>query len=169
MKQARAYNSKRRPVRQFREGDMVLVNPHTMKLVEIEGTGKKLVQRGIGPFEVTKVVNPMVYRLRLPSTYPMHPVFNLKHLKLYRPSPPEFGERTLLPPTRDLLSNSEEYEVEAILGHRLSSKKDGNRRMYLVRWKDYGPEDDLWISEDALRNAPKIRREYLQLKQLRDP
>lgn len=140
----------------------MLVNPHTLKLVDVEGTGKKLVQRAIGPFEVLERINPMVYRLRLPDIYPMHPVFNLEHLKKYHPSPLEFSEHTILPSTRDILA-SPEYEVEAILGHRLSNRKSGNRRMYLVRWAGYGPEDDSWVSEYDLRNAPELKREYLNM------
>ena len=49
----------------------------------------------------------------------MHPVINIEHLKKYKLSPEEFPERTTLPPTRDFLP-SEEYEVEAILGHKLA-------------------------------------------------
>ena len=146
-------------------GDYALVNPHSLELVDVAGTGRKLVQRMIGPFEVIERINPMVYRLRLPDTYSMHPVFNLEHLKKYIPSPDEFGERTELPPTRELRA-SEEYEVEAILGHRLVGKKKANRRMFLVRWKDYGPADDSWVSEYDLRNSSQLKRDYLKSKSL---
>ena len=47
-RQAKAYNKRRRPVESIEEGDWVLVNPHSLELVEVEGTGKKLVQRTIG-------------------------------------------------------------------------------------------------------------------------
>ena len=164
-RQAKAFNKGRRPVDQIEVGDQVLINPHTLKLVDVAGTGKKLVQRTIGPFEVMERINPVVYRLRLPDTYPMHPIFNIAHLKKYRPSPPHFGERSTLPSTREFLA-SPEYEVEAILGHRLASRKNGNRRMYLVRWAGYGPTDDSWISEYDLRNAPELKREYLALNHL---
>ena len=90
----------------------------------------------------------------------MHPVINIEHLKKYRQSPPEFEDRMTLPPTRDFLP-SEEYEVEAILGHKLSGKKKGNRRMFRVRWAGYGPESDSWVSEADLRNSPELKREYL--------
>lgn len=159
-RQAKAFNKNRRPVEEIIPGDFVLVNPHTLKLVEVEGTGRKLVQRMIGPFEVMERINPNVYRLRLPDSYPMHPVINIEHLKKYKLSPEEFPDRTTLPPTRDFLP-SEEYEVEAILGHKLAGKKKGNRRMFRVRWAGYGPEADSWVSEADLRNSPELKREYL--------
>ena len=146
-------------------GDHALVNPHTLELVDVSGTGKKLIQRMIGPFEVVEKINPMVYRLRLPDMYSMHPVFNLEHLQKYTPSPTKFGEHTELPPTRELRA-SEEYEVEAILGHCLVGKKKANRRMFLVRWKNYGPADDSWVTEYNLRNSAQLKREYLMSKNL---
>jgi hypothetical protein len=147
-------------------GDYVTINPHTMKLVDATGLGVKLIQRTIGPFEVMEKINPVVYRLCLPNNYPMHPVVNLDHLKKYHQSPSEFGERVVLPPTRDLLCSAEEYEVKAILGHRLAKRKSGNRREYLVRWKGYDPSEDTWVSEWDLRNTPKLKREYLVIHRL---
>jgi intein/homing endonuclease len=131
MQQAKAYNKGRRLVENIKEGDYVLVNPHTLKLVDSQGLGAKLVQRTIGPFKVMEQINPLVYHLRLLETYPMHLVFNLEHFLKYRQSDSRFGERTHLPTTHDFLA-SEEYEVEAILGHRLASGKNGNQQMYLV-------------------------------------
>lgn len=165
-KQAKAFNKGRRLVPDIKVGDLVLVNPHTLKLVDVKGTGKKLVQRALGPFEVMEIINPMVYRLRLPKSYPMHPVFNIQHLKKYYPSPESLGERVKLPQTRPHFDEEPEYEVEAILGHRLTSKATGKRREYYIRWKGYGPESDEWISEDAIRNSPDLKREYLNLHKL---
>ena len=157
--QAKAFNKNRRPVEEINEGDWVLVNPHTLRLVEVEGTGRKLVQPMIGPFEVMERINPNEYRLRLPDSYPMHPVINIEHLKKYKQSPSDFAERTMLPSTREFLA-SEEYEVEAILGHKLTGKKRGNRRMFRVRWAGYGPESDSWVSEADLCNSPELKRGY---------
>jgi hypothetical protein len=133
--------------------------------VEVEGTGCKLVQKTIGSFEVMEKINPLVYRLRLPDTYPMHPVFNLEHLHQYHWSPKLFGKQNIMPSTHEFLA-SDEYEVKAILGHRVSSKKDGNCRMYLVRWKGDDPTDDTWISEYDLRNTPELKQEYLAMQGL---
>ncbi|KAI4294664.1 hypothetical protein K525DRAFT_165578, partial [Schizophyllum commune Loenen D] len=53
-----------------------------------------------------------------------------------------------------------EYEVEAILGHKLTKRKKGNNRMYLVRWRGYDATEDSWVSEYDLRNAPELKQEY---------
>lgn len=66
--QARAYNKGRRN-EEFEEGDEVLMNPHSLELVEVAGTGWKLVQRMIGPFQVTEKLSPTVYRVNIPPEY----------------------------------------------------------------------------------------------------
>jgi hypothetical protein len=96
----------------------------------------------------------------------MHPVFNLEHLRKYHISDPAFGERTVLPETRDYLKASEEYVVEAIIGHMIKPRKNGNQRMFRVRWEGFGPADDTWVSELDLRNVPALKREYLRLHNL---
>ncbi len=159
-RQAKAFNRNRWPVDSIEPGDLVLVNPHTLQLVEASGTGRKLVQRMIGPFEVLERINLLVYRLRLPSNYPMHPMVNLSHLKRYVPSDPRFGPRESLPSTRDLLPAMEEWEIDRIIGHRTMAKQSGRSRQYLVRWKGLDAEEDLWLNEADLRNAPELKREY---------
>ncbi|EPS96698.1 hypothetical protein FOMPIDRAFT_1103198, partial [Fomitopsis schrenkii] len=73
---ARAYNQGRRG-KTFQPGDLVLVNPHSLELVDVKGTGKKLVQRMLSPFLVQERINPLVYKLALPDTYPMNSVINI--------------------------------------------------------------------------------------------
>jgi len=87
----KVFNKNQQPVEEIKEGDWVLVNPHTLRLMEVEGTGRKLVQHMIGPFEVMECINPNVYRLWLPDSYLMHLVINIEHLKKYKQSPLEFS------------------------------------------------------------------------------
>jgi hypothetical protein len=76
----------------------------------------------------------------------------------------ELGERTKLPDTREYLKASEEYMVEAIFGHAVRPRKDGNQRMFRICWEGYGPADDIWVSKRDLRNALALKREYLRLR-----
>ena len=65
-------------------GDEVLINPHTLELVNEAGRSCKLMQRKIGPFKVIEVISPTAYRLWLPDTYKGHNVLNIQHLTKYR-------------------------------------------------------------------------------------
>ena len=139
---------------QLEVGDEVLINPHSLELVETKGKGRKLVQRKIGPFEITEVISPTAYRLRLPDTYPMHNVMNIQHITKYHRSPDQ--QRPRLPNPRDLLRSTEEYEVEKIVGER----RIRGKIQYRVRWKGYRAEDDTWQTARDLRNAPELLKEW---------
>ncbi len=152
-KQAYYYDRGRRQPN-LKEGDEVLINPHSLELVDVKGKSRKLVQRKIGPFEVMEVLSPTTYRLRLPDTYPMHPVVNIQHLTKYHRSPDK--SRSILENPRDKLKESEEYEVEKIVAER----RRGNKLFYLVRWKGYNAENDSWQTARDLRNAHEIIREW---------
>ena len=65
----------------------------------------------IGPFEVMEHINPNVYRLRLPDSYPMHPLINIEHLRKYKQSPPEFQDCATLPPMQDFLPTEQYFTV----------------------------------------------------------
>ena len=155
-KQARQYNKTRREVPELEEGSLVLVNPHSLEWIDAKGAGTKLKQRWIGPFEVTQKINPKVYRLRMSDRYPGLPVFNIEHLKPYHASDATWGERTTMKESRRLKAPSEEYCVEAIVGHR--RKRRGME--WLVRWEGYGPQFDTWEPTSYLRNAPLVLNEY---------
>jgi len=152
-RQAYQYD-KRRRAPQLEVGDEVLINPHALELIETKGKGRKLVQRKIGPFEITEVISPTAYRLRLPDTYPMHNVVNIQHLTKYYRSPDKLRPRIANP--RDLLKSTEEYEVEKIVGE----KRHKGKNYYRVRWKGYGAESDTWQSTRDLRNAPELLKEW---------
>jgi len=59
--QSLQYNKGRRPIPDFKQGDRVLVNPHLLDWVDSKGTGTKLKQRWIGPFEIQQKINPKVF------------------------------------------------------------------------------------------------------------
>jgi hypothetical protein len=155
--QAKYYNKGRREVPEFKIGSRVLISPHSLEWKESKGEGAKLVQRWIGPFEVLQKLNPRTYRVRLNDKYPGFPVFNLDHMKPYKESAERFGQRTLMSETRDR-AESEEYEVEKIVGKKYDKRR--KTHLWLVRWKDYGPQFDTWQTTRDLRNAPEMMREF---------
>ena len=113
--QRRNYN-KGRLTAEFNEGDLVLINPHSLDLLKNEkGRGRKLQMKYDGPFEVSDKLSPITYRLRMPTSYGLHPVLNIAHLERYVSSDKDLGEQ----PTKHLywadFTEMPEFEVEAIL------------------------------------------------------
>ena len=78
---------------EFEEGEKVLINPHSLSLLRTKkGRGRKLLMKYDGPFKIIKKISPVSYRLRMPTSYGIHPVLNIAHLEKYQTSPSEFGE-----------------------------------------------------------------------------
>ena len=113
-------NKSRRDV-QFRVGSRVWLS--TTDLHIVGQPSKKFRDRWLGPFEVTAVISPVAYKLRLPSTMRIHPVFHVSRLKADvstascpRPSranrPPAAPPTVWDPATAD---PTKTYDVEAIL------------------------------------------------------
>lgn len=73
----------------------------------------KLDYRRLGPFVIQKQINPVAYRLKLPTTMKIHPVFHVSLLEPYRES--FFPRRVQCPPPSIEIENHEEYEVEKVL------------------------------------------------------
>jgi hypothetical protein len=163
--QAKYHNRGRKDVPEFKIGSRVLVNPHSLEWMESKGEGAKLVQRWIGPFEVLQKINPRTYRLRLNDKYPGFPIFNLDHMKLYKESQDGFGKRTVMPDTRDFRSESEEYEVEKIVGKKYDKRR--KQDIWLVRWKIFGPQFNTWQTKKDLRNAPEMMCAFEQAEELK--
>jgi hypothetical protein len=90
--QAKQYNRGRRAVPELKKGSRVLINPHSLEWMESKGSGAKLSQHWIGPFEVMQRINPKVYCLHMSENYPGLPIFNIDHFKRYEESPAEFPD-----------------------------------------------------------------------------
>jgi hypothetical protein len=131
---------------ELKVGDDVLINLHTLELVDMKGGSCKLVQHKIGPFKITEVINPTAYRLRLPDTYPMHNVVNIQHLAKYHQGHDD--SRPTLANPRDELRSSEEYKVERIVDEQKRHRKS----LYRIRWKGFDVENNTWQTVRDLRN-----------------
>lgn len=136
---------------QLELGNEVLINPHALELIETKGKGRKLIQWKIGPFEITEVVSPTAFHLRLLNSYPMHNVVNIQHLTKYHWSTDK--QWPILANPQDLLKSTKEYEVEKIV----SEKRSKGKSFYKVQWKGYDAENDTWQSAQNLWNTPELR------------
>ncbi len=88
-------HSTRRPQRQYKEGDQVWlegINSHTYHPTA------KLAPKRHGPFQITKVLGPVTYQLRLPDQWQIHPVFHVDLLTPYKKTA-TYGSNYTRPPT----------------------------------------------------------------------
>jgi hypothetical protein len=160
MTQEKYYNQGRLNT-EFHEGQLVLLNVHTLKLFRAEtGRGRKFLPKYEGPFEIIQKISPVTYRLRLPVSYGIHPVINIAHLEAYNESPKEFGERTIKPMKRADFLELPEIEIERILAKKYIKRGKRQIAHYLVRWKNFDPDHDEWITLQGLRNAPELVKEW---------
>ena len=160
--QAKSYNCGQHEIPTFKEGDYILMKPHSLEWVESKGEGAKLKQWWIEPFKIVQAINLSIYHLKMSNRYPGLPIFNFSHLRMYNPSPKEFGDWPQLPETRTHMPEQLEYEVEKIVGHWRS----GKRLQYLVQWSGYSLQFNTQKPRNMLTNAPIILAKYKQANNL---
>ena len=114
---------------------------------------KKLDWKNLGPFRITKVVSSHAYRLELPPSMKIHPVF---HVNLLRPADdnPLPGQVQPPPPPVEV-DGLEEFEVDDILDSRWERRGRGRPRLkYTVKWTGY--DEPTEIPASHLENAREV-------------
>eukprot|EP00878_Enallax_costatus_P006882 GHUV01007210.1.p1 GENE.GHUV01007210.1~~GHUV01007210.1.p1 ORF type:complete len:1163 (-),score=135.24 GHUV01007210.1:586-4074(-) len=156
----KAYADKNKSNLQVDVGSEVMLSTKNIKL-KMKGV-PKLLPRWIGPFKVVKKLSDVAFRLDLPASLHIHPVFHTSLLKQYIPG------RSTPPPPPEVIDDDFEYEVEDILDHQdVPLKKKRNRaqtpvylRKYLVKWKGYDHSYNTWEPADNCANCPDIVKAY---------
>lgn len=150
---AKYYNKKHREPPIFQVGDLVyLSDQHLGGYTSNHG---KLDLRKSGPYRVLARVGNLNYRLQLPETMRIHPVFHVSHLTLQKtfedvsraqqPVPPLIRENNVL-----------QTPPEKILDHRV----EGNQKRYLVHFKDTPQSEDTWMIFRDIPYAHNLVRNY---------
>src|SRR3954453_1588809 len=113
-------NQHRRDV-SFSIGDKVLLSSSHIHLAsQAQRPTRKLQARFIGPYTIIAKVSPIAYKLELPPSLSIHPVFHVSLLHAYT-APSTIANCVStgpLPPPAVTIDDHEEYEVEHILDSR---------------------------------------------------
>ena len=113
---------------------------------------KKLMPRYCGPFKILERIRDTAFKLELPATMKVHPVFHASLLSTYHHSP-----RTQPPLAPLIVNGQEEWIIEEIIAHRDMGKVgDRVRTEYLVKWKGYELENNSWEPADALEECEAL-------------
>lgn len=141
---------KQRTPREFSEGDRVLLNARNLRF---KGPNKcsKLMPRFVGPFTIAEKLSEVAYKLALPDTMRVHPVFHIELLREYK------GDGFTPPPVLECEDGTVLWEIERLAKVR----GQGRTRQYLVQWKGFGREWDSWEPRKALMlDCPDVVQEF---------
>jgi len=114
---------------------------------------EKLTEHFVGPYKIKGIISSNAVELELPKSIKIHPVVNVSRVQLYKPQVEE-QKKTLLKPV--IIEGEKEFEVEKILNKRIVRGKE----KFLVRWKGYTAEGDMWENRENLRNTKELVEEF---------
>ena len=137
-------NRRRRQAPTLVPGQMVwLLRRH----ISTTRPSSKLNVRRLGPFPVIGSVGSSAFRLDLPPSMHIHPVFHVSLLEVHVPN--TFPNRVVDPPPPVQVDGVPEFEVHSILDSRFRRRK----LEYLVDWVGYDVSERSWEPAANISNA----------------
>jgi hypothetical protein len=118
--------------REFQEGDWVYLwsQPYRQKSMAMR-KNLKLSPKKFGPFQILQRIGMVAYRLDLPSSTRVHPVFHVSYLKK------KLGHHIVPLSTLPPVDHNGEFqpEIELVLNHWVAKKRGCGLTEVLIRWK----------------------------------
>jgi hypothetical protein len=149
---AKFYDLHREAAPSYKVGDMVWLDG---KDLTTDRPSKKPEDKRYGPYKITHQISPSAYKLKLPTSMKIHPVFGVSKLIPYEEDPIP-GRKSQAPPPPVIAGENPEWEVEFIKDSRLYRGK----LQFLVKWKGYPHEESTWEPEKNLAKAPKALQDF---------
>jgi len=146
-------NKKRSDADEYKVRDLVMLSTKDLKYQMVGRRTEKLTEKFVGPYRVKEIISSNAVKLELPSTVKIHPVVNVSSVRRYVGQVK--GQRKEQP-APVIIKGEEEWEVEQILNKRKVRGKD----KYLVRWKRFTAESDIWEKRENLENAKEAIEEF---------
>jgi hypothetical protein len=135
----------------FKAGDKVLIKGADLR---VQTKSAKLAAKNYGPYEITKQLGPVTFKLKLPYQLRVHPVF---HASKFIP----FNEDTIgshQPKGRipEMVDGNVEFEVEQILDARVHR----GRVQYLIKWKNEDDSENSWEPLQHVKHCWTMIRKF---------
>ena len=141
-----------RSERSFNVGDWVFLWLQPYKQMSLKQAKKdnKLSPTYYGPYKVLQNIGTMAYKLELPASSRVHPVFHVSCLNKV------IGENI---PVQTIFPELDEegkiiLEPEAITEARTRQLQNQSISEYLIKWKNLPTEDSTWEDENLIQKHP---------------
>lgn len=125
--------------------------------VKTRRPAKKLDDKKLGPFEVSKFISDYAYRLKLPPSMRIHNVFHARLLHPYKPDL-KFQRNQPQPPAVVTEDGEEEYEV----GKIISWVQDSRGLRYRVHWKGDSNQEDTEERAEKFAHMHELMEDFLR-------
>jgi len=149
----RQVDRSRKEAEEYRVDDKVLISTKDFSMELRKRATKKLMEKFIGPYVVKKIVSENAVELELPAVLRIHPVVNVRRIVKYKEQVE--GQKKISPPPVEV-AGEKEYEVEEILDRQ---ERRGKMK-YLVKWKGYTAEGNMWEELENLKNVREKIEEF---------
>ena len=143
----------RKEAEEYRVGDKVLISTKDFLMELMKRVTKKLTEKFIGLYVVRKIVLENVVELELLASLRIHPVVNVRRIVKYKEQVK--GQKKIPPPPVEA-AGEKEYKVEEIL----DKQERRGKTKYLVKWKGYTVEENMWEGVENLKNAMEKVEEF---------
>jgi hypothetical protein len=122
---------------------------------------KKLSQQYADFFKILKKVENLEYRLKFSDNWRIHLMILVTHLESMSNFVSDFYKRSRSKKSEIIYMKENNDNVKSFEVKRLINRRTISREIeYLLRWKDYDSEHDVWRSVSKLQNAKELIHEY---------
>ena len=144
----KSYTDMKRKDIRYEVGEKVFLKVSPWKKVMRFGKKGKLSPRFIGPYEVTKKVGPVAYKLALPPDLEkVHNVFHVSMLQRYHSDLTHVVSSETIELRPDLTYEEEPVEI---LAHEVKELRNKKILLVKVLWRNHKTEEATWESEETM-------------------
>jgi hypothetical protein len=144
------YYDRKHTSRIFNVEDKILLN---FKNIHIFKSSKKLDHKYYKSFEIEKLIEKQIYKLRLFNTFRIHNVFHVSLLKSYKE---RFDD--VITSSSIMINEEKHNEMKLILNNKLYRK----RLQYLVKWLSWSNIESQWIYVENVQVDELIKNFHQQ-------
>ncbi|XP_057730789.1 uncharacterized protein LOC130946125 [Arachis stenosperma] len=149
-KRMKKWADKKRRHASYQVEDKVMIKLLPQQFKAFRKVHKGLIRKYEGPFEIIGRVGEVAYKVQLPPSMKIHPVFHVSMLKSYHEDQDELsrGDSSRAPP---VVIRSFDKEIEEILANRIVRRRGVPPSIqYLIKWKGLPITEASWEAREDL-------------------